>query len=861
MACLYCGKEIGPIRLLRDPEFCTPKHRKQYKDRLRKVLLQESSTESTPTRMASFIEASRGWSGNPASVLVAAGFESVHTIRISRAWPVSIPGVQSQRFASLGPKYRNTADPAIRSVPAAFRWSSGLPEFTLRPAEWQPPAVEAEAVPPKLCDRWMQAPKAVAAERELQPNLAPAISASASLCLPQHLELAAAEECEPDAPAAAPPPPCVHWMPGLAALPAARMVHSGTAEALPIGETRGALLPGREFFERSLRSAICPPEPLVPSPPAQPVVREVAASAALLPVTRIECRLPSLPAASAHSICANSGVDLLCPIPSSEPVMSEISMRFCSAPLAFGTSRPQFVPFAIQPAGETSAVAAPHHPGIAPSLTPLPAEMPHSPAGDLFKSLPVAPALHLGLLESGGRLPEAACAPAAFEQASGVASAPQPVANRNAAVLQPLASLRTALPENDRPQPEPQIPESQLIPLEYHCIRGRGVPRPDWHWLTEMAGLRMLPFAVRPVFDRVETRRAPRTAPAPAEIIPIPEGGRVRRRSFVEHAQKAIAASVLVTIGLWCGSRAASLSRMVVNHDASLEVGVGRLAPGVAASGQPRTAARVTPAAWVRDSIARRAASEVTDSFKGGMAAWGTVGNSWAPGWSRHRDGYVQPGQLALFGPTLNYTDYRLEFFGEIENKGMGWVVRARDQQNFYAMKFSVLEPGLRPVLAIVHYPVVGGKPGRKTEVPLSIMVHNRTAYHVAVRVRGNRFTTAIEGQDVDSWTDDALAAGGVGFFIEAGERARLYWMKVSKNDDLLGRICAILSGNSVEESQTARLERAWPQRSLPERMPAPPRPGGPDGALLAAETNEVAFTDSLRARAANQKRIRLWSL
>ena len=95
----------------------------------------------------------------------------------------------------------------------------------------------------------------------------------------------------------------------------------------------------------------------------------------------------------------------------------------------------------------------------------------------------------------------------------------------------------------------------------------------------------------------------------------------------------------------------------------------------------------------------------------------------------------------------------------------------------------------------MVHYAVVGGKAGRSVEVPLSVMIHNDTPYHVAVQVRGHQYTASMEGQEVDSWTDDVLPSGGVGFFSQAGEKARLYWMKVYKNDDWLGRVCALSLG------------------------------------------------------------------
>jgi hypothetical protein len=241
------------------------------------------------------------------------------------------------------------------------------------------------------------------------------------------------------------------------------------------------------------------------------------------------------------------------------------------------------------------------------------------------------------------------------------------------------------------------------------------------------------------------------------------------------------------------------------------------------------------PLNWVRSAISKRAAVELTDTFRAGMEAWSAPPKSWAPGWSRHPDGYVHTGQLALYRPSAVYSNYRLEFFAQIESKSMGWVVRARDLQNYYAMKFTVVEPGLRPVIAMVHYPVVGGKKGHRVEMPLSVMVHNDTAYHVEVEVEGNRVITSIEGQEVDRWTDDTLASGGVGFFSEPGERARLYWMKLAANDDLLGRICAYLADGSEEGSETTAQWRREPGADLPQPRPGDGPPRRSEDALLAA--------------------------
>jgi hypothetical protein len=96
----------------------------------------------------------------------------------------------------------------------------------------------------------------------------------------------------------------------------------------------------------------------------------------------------------------------------------------------------------------------------------------------------------------------------------------------------------------------------------------------------------------------------------------------------------------------------------------------------------------------------------------------------------------------------------------------------------------------------------------------------------------------------VDRWTDDTLESGGVGFFSEPGERARLYWMKLAANDDLLGRICAYLSGGSEEGSETtAQWRRLESPANMPQPRPGDAAPGRPEYAVLAeAKTGPQDF-------------------
>jgi len=190
----------------------------------------------------------------------------------------------------------------------------------------------------------------------------------------------------------------------------------------------------------------------------------------------------------------------------------------------------------------------------------------------------------------------------------------------------------------------------------------------------------------------------------------------------------------------------------------------------------------------------------------------------------------------------------------------MGWVMRGHDKQNYYAMKFQVIQPGLRPVIAIVHYPVVDGKKGRKVETPLNIMVHHNEPFHVLVDVSGNHFTASVEGQKIDSWTDETPPVGGVGFFTEATERARLYWMKVTTNDDWLGLICSYLAGNSARE-----VAEVWGP-GIPQDTPPPTAPAhSPDTILVETASSfddfgGPPFRSRQAAKTLKYRRNRAWN-
>lgn len=374
----------------------------------------------------------------------------------------------------------------------------------------------------------------------------------------------------------------------------------------------------------------------------------------------------------------------------------------------------------------------------------------------------------------------------------------------------PVSTVTVRLPQSPEPVKYAALALSELMPLEYFCSRGPRVHPHGVGWIVPSLSATAPRFTAPLIIERFEPlpaeKKKPGKRPGFAEIFTLPEAASMRSHKVREWS-KIIAACLVMGAMLWYGT-----SFLRSDHDSG--AGQSLLADDSTAL-HANPAVRGSGGAFhrMRSSIAERAEVHLNDTFHGGMAAWGASAASLAPGWVHHPEGYVTPGKFALYRPTLHYTDYRFEFFGQIDSKSLDWAVRASDDANYYAMKFASDGPGPRAVVSMIHYPVVAGQKGPRVVTPLNIMIHEHTPYHVEVDVQGDRVTTSIEGEQVDSFVDGTLARGGVGFFADAGEQARLYWIKVSRNEDWLGRVCAFLSGGN---SNTAQV---WPPAG---NMPRP---------------------------------------
>ncbi len=141
----------------------------------------------------------------------------------------------------------------------------------------------------------------------------------------------------------------------------------------------------------------------------------------------------------------------------------------------------------------------------------------------------------------------------------------------------------------------------------------------------------------------------------------------------------------------------------------------------------------------------------------------------WSNEWASDAVGSRRGRQITLYRPSTGMTDYQMQFTGQIESKALGWVFRAGDTKNYYAMKIVNVRPG---AMTINHFAVVEGRESSSSERPLAVDARPGAMYRVKLDVTGPRFTVSIGGEPVDFWTDNRLKSGAVGFMNERDERA-----------------------------------------------------------------------------------------
>lgn len=210
--------------------------------------------------------------------------------------------------------------------------------------------------------------------------------------------------------------------------------------------------------------------------------------------------------------------------------------------------------------------------------------------------------------------------------------------------------------------------------------------------------------------------------------------------------------------------------------------------------------------AVVRQTVLDRAAVVLHEDFRAGLNRWVSRGEA-AAAWSFDSNGFVRPGPLAIYRPSLGLTDYQMQFLGLIDKKALSWVVRAADFDNYYVVKLVVRKPGPLTTLGVTRYAVVNGRASARVENVAPVDARADTLYRVRLDVHGDTYVLAVQGQIVDTWSESRLKRGGVGFFSARGEESRMRWLELTHQYDTLGRLCAYLAPYGIS-SNKGGLER-----------------------------------------------------
>jgi tetratricopeptide (TPR) repeat protein len=853
--CLYCGKGIGPIRQLRDLEFCSDAHRQEFRNRFRQRVFEALAPDPEPSRLADFRERrppSAGTAPRPVRMTQPQPAPGERKPRVTSG----AAGIQIARPGMLLGSEVTPAHPVWSGSTVSYRQAA---PFAPRIPEFRPAALGgAEIVRPDLTAEHPSRGAPVAPAPIATGNVSPYrlfIPESASR---PTLELGAARisDLSPESPQAQlaatqhmprrdASPKFRVSLPEPASVPSAESAGMRVPQfALPPAGTAAAshklLVSVRSVFSRFSRSAtIAPPRtPSVQqsleagpsqalavaqiSPPTTEAPRNTVLTARGL--GSLEAALPGLPMAAGAKTIAPQVITGTSPrVPLLSPLVA-VTGACPAVPDLEITFR----------AGEQIERATRRPLGLAPM----------SPCADLQPALsPVSPAWHAVRSELGRaeRPLDRFAAPAG--PGSGLMAAASPGVRQSAGNQSPrrdlrhatvvaatlavpglrqsvcdgvgMASLRVATPLRAASPPAgaPAWDASRAAPHDATLVPLPNVPLPKVECLPAPAGALAAP-------GRPWHPSAGRSVRACAVLWTM-RLGRLTTPEFSAHPLRVKFNALLSMSGAYgredtervsrrSGLRAISGGRpnpgprkmawqlTAAAAAAVLLAGVLRLPtrPSAPAPGASRSLS-------VKQWMAAHALRDFADDFRGGLNQWKGGPAGGPKGWSYSADGFVHPGQMALFRPSVPLSDYRFEFMAQIENKSVDWVVRAHDPRNYYAVKFTVLEPGPRPMVAMVHYPVIDGNKGARVLTPLRMMVHANTPYRVTMDVKGNHYRAFVEGQEADFWTDDRLQSGGVGFFSETGERARVYWVKLESHGDWLGRICSLLSGSKSQEETT----------------------------------------------------------
>jgi hypothetical protein len=146
-------------------------------------------------------------------------------------------------------------------------------------------------------------------------------------------------------------------------------------------------------------------------------------------------------------------------------------------------------------------------------------------------------------------------------------------------------------------------------------------------------------------------------------------------------------------------------------------------------------------------------------------------------GWARESAG--QARQLVLYRASLPATDYRLDFTWRPDPQGVTCVFRAKDSNNYGAVRIKHVGPESSRAILVERFDVLRGIEKSRVQRALTLPGDGATL-QAAINIAGPVFRLYLEGALVSQWTDSRLTSGGLGFLEEGSRPVKVQSVRIS---------------------------------------------------------------------------------
>jgi hypothetical protein len=132
-----------------------------------------------------------------------------------------------------------------------------------------------------------------------------------------------------------------------------------------------------------------------------------------------------------------------------------------------------------------------------------------------------------------------------------------------------------------------------------------------------------------------------------------------------------------------------------------------------------------------------------------------------------------------LFCIALHSTDYRLDFTWRPDPQGVTCVFRAKDSNNYGAVRIKHVGPESSQGILVERFDVLRGIEKSRVQRALTLPGDGATL-QASMNIAGPVFRLYLEGALVSQWTDSRLTSGGLGFLEEGARPVKVQSVRIS---------------------------------------------------------------------------------